>query len=198
MDSSLNILFDLESSQEEQPKPSKKSREVQKENTRREKKIKLKMIEKDEPKLDERLVEPLETRKLNKLQIMRQTQEEIIEEAKKNLAETNLRNYLKVDENSKEIRVGTSYQAVIPPLGEKRAINREVKRTWDPEVKCDMEKYFKELDAMLGEGVVEAKALKLLTRKEYNVEESLRMVKKKRNYYKEFFKADKSVQPSEI
>jgi len=60
---------------------------------------------------------------------------------------------------------------------------------WNPEGKNhDMKKFTEFVDLALGEEILLEKPLRLLARRDYDVDKVIKMIKKKRNYFREYFK----------
>jgi hypothetical protein len=125
------------------------------------------------------------TRRTNKIQTMQITQ--VIEEKveKKPLVEVNLKEFLKCVD-SPTIQVGLQSQAVVPAVEKKfRSSRREFKQVWNPSVDCDYQGYFKRIIEIIGGQIKEERALRFLKWKNYDSEEALRIIKKKKNYFRD-------------
>jgi hypothetical protein len=81
--------------------------------------------------------------------------------------------------------IGEQYQSVIPACVKNPSSRRNNTPVWDPSTDCDYRRYLKKITELIGGHLKEEKALKFLKWKNYDVEEALRIIKKKKNYFRD-------------
>lgn len=96
---------------------------------------------------------------------------------------------MRVPEDPK-IYIGSDHQAVIPSITRTPSTHiHPEKAVWNPEGNGhDWDKFTQFIDVALGDDIMVEKPLRLLARRDYDVEKVIKMIKKKRNYFKEYFK----------
>lgn len=126
-------------------------------------------------------------RRLNGLQKIKKITEKYEKIQDIDVREEVVVNFMKI-ENSREILVGSEYQAQIPALcREKRNASRQVRPAWSPDwIKIEQyNEYLNEIIDLLGcKEISEDKTLKLLMRSKMDKETALVSVRKNKTYYK--------------
>lgn len=128
-----------------------------------------------------------DSRPLNQLQLQKINTDQRLTEEKKKYDEEVVQKYLKPAENC-EIKVGGDHQAKIPKLT-KTSRHRNLKQVWDPECYNETKEYLDLLEKLLEGSLIEQKALRMLKIKNFNVDSVVKMIKKKRIYFKSVYTA---------
>jgi len=87
-------------------------------------------------------------------------------------------------EGPKDTRIGETFQTLVPEKGTKRE-PKQLTNKWNPDWTDKSDEYLKRLFEIIGGEIIQEKALKFLKWKNFDVDEAMRIVKKKKKIISE-------------